>query len=149
MSDVISKLNETVGQTITDVIAGGANGSIINLEIDHRYLLTIYCVWRLERAPIVLTGSNESPDLLNGDIPREMKKLLHDEVESVFVSDLYDLKVRFTSSTVLSVFCDVTPHYTPVDYDENWTFCDQQENSCFVINQDFQVTMSKYRSIIE
>lgn len=146
---MISKINEIVGTEVTNVIAGGANGSIFILEMNNRYLLTVYCAWRLELAHQVLTGCNESSDSLKGDIPSELKKLSHDKVKAVFLSNFYDLKVEFISTKVLNVFCDVTPHSEPEDYDENWVICDQQEDKCYVINSHFQIVTSKYRSETE
>ena len=146
MTPILSTLNALCGKQVTAVIAGGANGSIITLEINHRYLFTVYCAWRLEQLQSVLTGSNESPEPLEGHIPKQTKKLLHETIESVTLSDFYDVRFRFTSATVLNVFCDVTPHYVPEDYEENWVLCDQIQDLCYAIDRQFQVQRSKYKS---
>lgn len=146
MEDMRSRLRALEAMRVTNVIAGGANGSIFVAEWEERYSLTVYCCWRLDLPPRVLTGSNESSDARTGNLPAELKKLTGDEVQSVEVSDLFDLRITFGSGKILTVFCDITPRAEPRDYDENWAFCDPQSDQCWAVNNRFEVVTSKYRS---
>lgn len=144
MMTFAQKLDCLVGLAVSDVIAGGANGSIIVLEFGGNYVLTVYCSWRLERGLQVLSGCNESPDSQTGHLTREAKSLHNDIVHEVSLSDHYDLRIEFTSGKMLRLFCDVTPHNEPADYDENWSFCDQAQDYCCVVTNMFRVEEVSY-----
>lgn len=144
MTTFAQTLDRLVGLAVSDVIAGGANGSIILLEFGGNYVLTVYCSWRLELGLDVLSGCNESPDSQTGHLTREAKNLRHDMVSKVSLSEHYDLQIDFASGKTLRLFCDVTPHNEPVDYDENWSFCDQAQDHCSVVTNMFCVKEVPY-----
>ena len=108
------------------------------------YCLFIECVWRLEFGKTVLTGWNESPDINNGNLTKQITTLKEDFIDGVELSDFYDLKITFKSGKILNVFCDVTPHSEPSDYDENWSLCNITLNQCFCVNRNFQIDVTKW-----
>jgi hypothetical protein len=135
-----------IGKEVTKTIAGGSNGSTIILEIGHNeYCLFIYCVWRLELDYKALTGWNESSNPDNGNLTKQIRSLASDRIKDIQMSDFFDLRVKFESGKVLTIFCDVTPKYEPDDYDENWSICDIKSDQCYIISRDFEVESSKFK----
>jgi hypothetical protein len=143
VEDVLTKL---IGKTVTEVIAGGSNGSIVVLHFgSSEFCLFVKCVWRLEQVNTIITGWNESNDAVNGNMTKRIKELAGDAIKNVEVNNFYDLKLRFVSDKTLNIFCDVTTHYEPEDYDENWVICDIQSNVCYAVNKDFAIVTSVYK----
>jgi len=142
----ISRLIKGIeGKEITKVIAGGSNGSIVVLRIgEEEFSLFIKCIWRLEDESNILTGWNESNDAEHGNLTLQMKKLSGDFIKSTELSGFYDLKLHFLSGKTLNIFCDVTPHYEPEDYDENWLLCDIKGNRSYVVKKDFLIADRPY-----
>jgi hypothetical protein len=141
LKKVLSLLNS---QKVSKVIAGGSNGSIIILDIDNRYSLCVYCVWRLEHGDKVLTGWNESNDSKSGNLTLGIKKLEGDTIKRIYVNQFYDLQISFYSGKVLNIFCDITPKYEPEECDENWSLADIIKNEVYTITKSYLIATELY-----
>jgi hypothetical protein len=139
-------VEQLVDRAITEVIAGGSNGSIVLLEVDFKFLLSIYCAWRLEGEGKILTGWNDSNDPVSGQLTIEIKKLAGDKIEHVSISEFNDLTISFSSGKVLNVFCDITSHIYSEALDENWCLCDMESNFCLIVNKDQEIIEQPYKT---
>lgn len=143
VEDILTKLT---GKKVTEVIAGGSNGSIVVLNFgESEFCLFVKCVWRLEQVNTIITGWNESNDAVNGNMTKKIKELTDDVIRNTELNNFYDLKLHFISGKTLNVFSDVTPYYEPDDYDENWVICDIQSNVCYAVSKDFTIATSVFK----
>lgn len=138
-------VEQLIGRKITKVTAGGSNGSIIILEIDSRFVLFVYCAWRLELGERILTGWNDCNDPISGVLTQEIKKLNDNSIRDVSLSAFFDLKINFSDNKTLNVFVDITSHMSQEASDENWSVCDTKNDRCLTVNKDQMVIEQSYR----
>jgi hypothetical protein len=139
-------LQDLRSKEVTEVVAGGGNGSVIILKIgQNEFSIFVKCAWRLQNERSVLTGWNEPNNAENGNLTLYIKNLLGDVISGTELSKFFDLKLRFISGKTLDIFCDVTPNYEPEFYDENWLLCDIKANVCYTVSKDFLIVESNYK----
>ena len=138
-------INAFIGKKVTKVTAGGGNGSVVILRFgENLFSLFIYCIWRLEENNKIVTGWNESCDAETGNLTKQIKLLLNDEIKKTEVSNLMDIKIYFVSGKVLNIFCDITPMYEPKEYDENWVISDIANDISYRFKSSFEIEICKY-----
>ncbi|UVI32920.1 hypothetical protein [Paenibacillus spongiae] len=127
-----------IGAAVNEVIAGGSNGSMVVIELDHNYVLFLYCCWRMNDADSVLCGWNDQESCLV-----RIKELEGDTVLTVDVGAFYDIVIKFASGRELRVMCDITPGCED-GQEENWSICNKQANICYVVDKQFQLIETKF-----
>jgi hypothetical protein len=132
-------LNRMKGQTITEVIAGGSNGSIVILEVDKEISVFIYCAWRLYTNNTVVTWNDY---LVEGTGLSYVRGLLNSRISNVERLNEFDLKVTFGNKRTLTVFSDLSISSTTIE--DNWFVADKPNNNCYILNSKFEFVMSKY-----
>ena len=137
-------LNRIQNKQISEVIAGGSNGSIILLLIgDQEFSLSVYCTWRLEHKDEVITGWNETNDPVSGDLTRNIIKLTGTKIIKIELKKFYDLILQFDNKFTLRIFCDLTPNLYK-ESTENWTIADKIGDKVYVITNKFVIEEHKY-----
>lgn len=98
------------GQSVSKVISGGGNGSIIVLDIGNpvKYCIYVHCTWRLEKGQNILSGWNESADPDNGALTLNTKALEGELIEKVILNSFYDLHIYFKSSKRLRACLEIS-----------------------------------------
>ncbi|MCQ6557497.1 hypothetical protein [Paenibacillus mendelii] len=127
-----------IGSTVNEVIAGGSNGSMVVIEADHNYVLFLYCCWRLNDSDSILCGWNDQESYLI-----RIKELEGDRIQSMNMDGFYDFVMRFASGRELRVMCDLTPGCEN-GQEENWSICDKKTNVCYVVNNQLQPIETKF-----
>ena len=134
-------LNKLEGKIITEIIAGGSNGSIVILEIDHRYSLFLYCSWRLTRNKHIVTW-NDNSDANVGDIPTNFNQLLNLKIKKIYRINCFDLVILFTNGNCINVFSDLSRSSSPTE--ENWFLADKVNNICYILTNEFTLITEKF-----
>ena len=136
-------INDLKEGKINKVIAGGGNGSIVLIDIikgDDKFVLYLYCTWRMSFYDNVLTGWNDSDTV----IVTELKKLQNDIIEEVISNLLGDFTLIFKSGIKLDVFCDITSNIENTSIEENWSLCDVSKNKCYNFTNKFSFFSEHY-----
>ncbi|MES2728428.1 MAG: hypothetical protein V4643_15065 [Bacteroidota bacterium] len=141
---MIELLKELHGRKISNVIAGGSNGSIIIFDVDDNYVLFIYCSWRLCLVGDVLVTSNDNNDANTGLLTTEIKKLIDSQIETININEFNDLIIKFYSNKILYVFSNINVDASESQYDENWSVADKSKNLVFTINEKNKILKSNY-----
>ena len=144
---MINFFKDIKNSKIEKIIAGGSNGSILLIDIvsnNNKYVLYIYCTWRLSFDNIVLTGSNDNSTSKRTTFVVELKKLEEDTIVKVLANPLGDFSLVFNSDKRLDVFCDITSNGGDDDVRENWTVCNISENQCNSFTNHFQLLKEVY-----
>ena len=131
-----------VNKQLTELIAGGGGGSILTLCFGKSFTFFIYCSWRLSFGDIVITGCHEGSSDANSPMVKGIKKIegliLTDYI---FFSD-FDFSLIFNNGMQLSVFSDNTKNGM---LDENWSFCNKENNQCVTLNSEFVRIIESFR----
>jgi hypothetical protein len=138
--NIIEKLKDA---KIEKIIAGGSNGSIVLIDLakgTDKYVLYIYCTWRLSFIDKVLTGWND----IDTVFVTELNKLENDIITEVILNSLGDFTLLFQSGIKLDVFCDITSNINDTSMDENWSFCDISKNQCYNFTNQFSFLIEPY-----
>lgn len=146
MQNLHELLEKIVGLTVTEVVSGGSNGSIIVIgfgSIETEYTILISCSWRLQFADEVLASSNDESNP-NSNLVVQTRLLEGSMVRLIDLNDFFDLNIYFLSGKQLRVFCDVTA-FSGYEEGENWYVADIHKNECLIINDHFKILESKYR----
>ena len=128
---------------IEKIIAGGSNGSIILIDLvkdNYKYVIYIYCTWRLSLDNKILAGWNDIDTVF---VP-ELKKITNDIIDNVTLNALGDFTLLFKSGIKLDVFCDITCNINDTSINENWTFCDISKNQCYNFTNQFSFLVEPY-----
>lgn len=144
---MINSLTEIKNASITKVIAGGSNGSIVLIDFktkDANYVLYIYCAWRLSNKGKVLTGSNDNSETSDSVYVHELTNLDGDIINKISSNDLGDFSLFFKSGRELAVFCDITSNGFVDEKRDNWTLCNVSENMCFSLTNYFDFYKEPY-----
>lgn len=136
-------VNDIKEAKIEKIIAGGSNGSIILIDLikdNNKYVLYVYCAWRLSFDDKILTGWNDI-DIV---FVTELKKLENDMIDNITLNSLGDFTLLFKSGIKLDVFCDITSNINNTSIDENWSFCDISKNQCYNFTNQFSFLVEPY-----
>ncbi len=129
-------IKEIKAAKIDKIIAGGANGSIILFDLikgSDKYVLYIYCTWRLSLSDKILTGWNDSDTIF----VKELHKLKGEIINVVTSSELGDFTLFFINGIKLEVFCDITSNIEDTSIEENWSLCNISKNQCYNFTNNF------------
>ena len=133
------------GARILNAIAGGNfNGSVVVLEFEHNYSLTIQCVWRLSQDNQVLASWNEKSNEIGSNFESQISALKNDIIIEIEMSNLFDLNVKVSSGKMLQIFTDINQFYSEDNFDENWYLCNSSSNICYGIKRLHSVVQSNY-----
>lgn len=131
------------GAKIEKIIAGGSNGSIILMDLikdNKKYVLYVYCTWRLSFDNKITTGWNDKDTFF----VVELNKLVNDIIDGITSNSLGDFALIFKSGIKLDVFCDITSNINDSAMDENWSLCDISKNQCYNFTNQFSFLVEPY-----
>jgi len=134
---------------VDKIIAGGSNGSIVLMDISNestKYVIYIYCSWRLSLENEVITTWNDESISSDSIFVVQMKKLEGDTIESVHMHILGDLELTFESGKRLNIFSDISSNSVESDNVENWSLCNVITNKCYSLNNYFKIVEEIYDS---
>ena len=137
------ELNSLIGQKITTVVSGEPVGSIILIDIGEWNVLFIYSVWRLTDNGTVLATWRDSNEIKEGNLVIQTQLLTNDVIDSVNISEFFDLTIHTISGRSLDVFCDIGPKNTD-DFTENWCLANKKNNVYYSINSSYKVKILTY-----
>ncbi|HEX8575600.1 MAG TPA: hypothetical protein VF677_04830 [Flavobacterium sp.] len=138
--NIINILNNA---KVDKIIAGGSNGSIILIDLVkecNKYVIYIYCAWRVSFNNKVLTGWNDKESIF----VNKLKELQEDIIIEVTSNVLGDFNLLFKSGKKLDVFCDITSNIEESSMEENWSLCDILNNNCYNFTNHFILLQEPY-----
>ena len=144
--EIIKKVKEAFekieGSSIQNVIAGGANGSFVILDIGFDdYSLFIYSSWRISLNKRVIATSNDNNDALVGKLTQQIWALMGDKIVKIELGELVDLKIQLESGKLIDVFSDLQTEDTE---EENWCLALKKEDVCYCGINNSQFVVTKY-----
>ncbi|MCR9262576.1 MAG: hypothetical protein NXH86_00375 [Flavobacteriaceae bacterium] len=132
---------------VTKVIAGGGNGSILLIDFETRiekYVIYIYCTWRLTLKINALSSSVDNLENPSSLSVVELKKLVGDTIIEISANELGDFSIFLKSGKRLDVFCDITSTDDSEENRENWTLCNINKNECYSYTHRFDFYKESY-----
>jgi len=134
-------IKNNINNTLTEVIAGGGNGSIITLCINNSFRLFVSCAWKLTKNNEIITGCHEESSNDFSPMVKGIKRIEGLKLISYSYHSDFDFTIFFEENYQLSIFADNTKRS---DIDENWSICDIDNNLNFTLDNNFIISKETY-----